>query len=69
MQEVKDRQAIFDCIKRNSRGNDRFDVELITSSYHPDGIHELGQSRYRAANMASTPITRTAHCSTAICTM
>jgi hypothetical protein len=42
MQDVKDRQAIHDCIKRNSRGNDRFDIELITSSYHPDGIHELG---------------------------
>lgn len=43
MQDVKDRQAILDCIKRNSRGNDRFDVELITSSYHPDGVHELGE--------------------------
>jgi hypothetical protein len=43
LQEVMDRQAIFDCIKRNSRGNDRFDVELVTSSYHPDGVHELGQ--------------------------
>lgn len=43
MQEVRDRQAILDCIKRNSRGNDRFDVELITSSYHPDGVHELGE--------------------------
>ena len=32
MQEAADRQAIFDCIKRNSRGNDRFDVELVTSS-------------------------------------
>ena len=45
MRELMDRQAIFDCIKRNSRGNDRFDVELITSSYHPDGIHELGQKQ------------------------
>lgn len=43
MQDVEDRQAIFDCIKRNSRGNDRFDVDLVTSSYHDDGIHELGQ--------------------------
>src|SRR5262245_47686454 len=42
VQELVDRQAIFDCIKRNSRGNDRFDVELVTSSYHPDAIHELG---------------------------
>jgi hypothetical protein len=43
MQNMKDRQAVLDCIKRNSRGNDRFDVDLITSSYHSDGVHELGQ--------------------------
>lgn len=45
MQELLDRQAIFDCIKRNSRGNDRFDVDLVTSSYHADGLHEVGQNR------------------------
>lgn len=45
VQELTDRQAIFDCIKRNARGNDRFDVELVTSSYHSDGIHELGQKQ------------------------
>lgn len=45
MQELMDRQAILDCIKRNSRGNDRFDVDLVTSSYHPDGIHELGEKQ------------------------
>jgi hypothetical protein len=45
LQELTDRQAIFDCIKRNSRGNDRFDVELITSSYHDDAVHELGEKR------------------------
>jgi hypothetical protein len=42
VQELMDRQAIFDCIKRNSRGNDRFDVDLVTSSYQSDGLHELG---------------------------
>jgi hypothetical protein len=31
MQDLLDRQAIFECIKRNSRGNDRFDIELVTS--------------------------------------
>jgi ketosteroid isomerase-like protein len=45
VQELSDRQAILDCIKRNSRGNDRFDVDLVTSSYCPDGIHELGQKQ------------------------
>jgi hypothetical protein len=45
MQDLLDRQAIFECIKRNSRGNDRFDIELVTSSYHDDGLHELGEKR------------------------
>ena len=45
LQDLTDRQAIFDCIKRNSRGNDRFDVDLVTSSYHDDGVHELGQQQ------------------------
>ena len=45
VQELVDRQAIFDCIKRNARGNDRFDVDLVTSSYHDDGLHEVGQNR------------------------
>jgi SnoaL-like domain len=49
MQELMDRQAIFDCIKRNSRGNDRFDVELVTSSYHADAVHELGQKQISGA--------------------
>jgi hypothetical protein len=45
MQEMVDRQAIFDCIKRNSRGNDRFDAELTASTYHADGFHEVGPNR------------------------
>ncbi len=45
VREFADRQAIFDCIKRTSRGNDRFDIELITGSYHEDGVHELGQNQ------------------------
>ena len=45
MQDLLDRQAILECIKRNSRGNDRFDVEMITGSYHDDGVHELGERR------------------------
>ena len=45
MQDMLDRQAIFDCIKRNSRGNDRFDMEMVASSYHSDGLHEVGQNR------------------------
>lgn len=48
MQELLDRQAIFDCIKRSSRGNDRFDVELVASSFHPDAIHENGRKQVEA---------------------
>jgi hypothetical protein len=42
VQYLTDRQAILDCIVRNSRGNDRFDAELVASSYHADGVHEIG---------------------------
>lgn len=45
MQELLDRQAIIDCIKRNARGNDRFDAAMTASSYHDDGLHEVGQNR------------------------
>jgi hypothetical protein len=39
---LKDRQAIADCIHRHARGHDRFDVDLMTGCYHPDGIDEHG---------------------------
>jgi hypothetical protein len=39
---LTDRQAILDCIVRSSRGNDRFDEALVASTYHPDGLHEIG---------------------------
>ncbi len=45
LQDLTDRQEILDCIVRTSRGNDRFDKEWITGSYHPDGIHELGRKQ------------------------
>jgi hypothetical protein len=45
LQYLTDRQEILDCVTRNSRGNDRFDAELVSSSYHADGWHELGHSR------------------------
>ena len=45
LQDLLDRQEILDCIVRTSRGNDRFDAERITSSYHADGIHELGRKQ------------------------
>ena len=42
LQYLTDRQEIHDCLVRTSRGNDRFDADLIVGSYHPDGLHELG---------------------------
>jgi hypothetical protein len=42
VQFLKDRLAISDCIHRHARGHDRFDVELMSSSYHPDGVDEHG---------------------------
>lgn len=43
LQYLTDRQEILDCIVRTSRGNDRFDEERISDSYHCDGMYELGQ--------------------------
>ena len=45
LQYLIDRQEILDCIVSTSRGNDRFDAERISGSYHADGVHELGQKR------------------------
>lgn len=45
LQYLIDRQEILDCVTRNSRGNDRFDADLVASSYHSDGWHELGHKR------------------------
>jgi hypothetical protein len=45
LQYLADRQEILDCVTRNSRGNDRFDTELVASTYHADGWHELGHKR------------------------
>ena len=42
VQYLADRQEILDCIIRNARGNDRFDAELTSSSYHQDGFPVLG---------------------------
>jgi hypothetical protein len=52
LQYLTDRQEILDCIVRTSRGNDRFDVERISGSYHPNGLHELGWKRISGADYA-----------------
>lgn len=42
LQYLMDRQAILDVVSRHARGHDRFDVEIMTACYHPDGIDEHG---------------------------
>jgi hypothetical protein len=45
--EMKDRQAILDCIMRHSRGHDRHDSPVMASTYHADGIDEHGPNVIR----------------------
>jgi hypothetical protein len=42
VQVLKDRAAILDCVARHARGHDRHDAEILTNSYHIDGIDEHG---------------------------
>lgn len=41
--ELLDRQDIYDCLKRVSRGIDRFDRDMFLSGYHPDAVIDAGQ--------------------------
>lgn len=40
--ELANRVRIFDCLKRVSRGIDRFDRALFLSAYHPDAVISAG---------------------------
>jgi hypothetical protein len=42
VQHLKDRAAIADCIAQHARGCDRHDVELLTDTYHADGVDVHG---------------------------
>lgn len=42
VQYLKDRTAILDCIAHHARGHDRHDVELLSGTYHHDGVDEHG---------------------------
>ena len=42
IQNLSDRQAIYDCLVRYCRGMDRLDRELILSAYHRDAIDDHG---------------------------
>ena len=39
---LKDRTEILDCVARHARGCDRHDVELLTDTYHQDGVDVHG---------------------------
>lgn len=47
---LMDRRAIEDVVHMHARGHDRFDVDLLTAAYHPDGVDEHG-----AASINSGP--------------
>ena len=42
IQYLMDRQEILDCIARNARGCDRHDSEVLSGSYHENGIDDHG---------------------------
>ena len=42
VKQQKDRQEIYDCLLRYTRGIDRHDKELMLSAYHPDAFDEHG---------------------------
>ena len=50
VQYLTDRQDILDCLVSTSRGNDRFDKDLIVGGYHEGGIHELGSKQISGAD-------------------
>lgn len=44
VQFLMDRTAILDCIATHARGHDRHDSELLTATYHEDGLDEHGHT-------------------------
>ncbi len=42
LDQLLDRQDIFDCLQRISRAIDRFDKALFLSGYHPDAVIDAG---------------------------
>lgn len=43
LQTLIDRQEIYDCLLRISRGSDRSDKALVLSAFHPDAICDVGE--------------------------
>ena len=59
LQYMTDRQQVLDCVARNARGCDRHDSELLSSSYHQDGIDEHGAGHIKSR----TQVSRMGQCS------
>lgn len=43
--ELISKQEILECIMKYSRGVDRFDRELMLSTFHPDAVDDHGEER------------------------
>jgi ketosteroid isomerase-like protein len=50
---LMDRQGILDCIASHARGHDRHDAEVITATYHDDGLDEHGTAINRGPDYAA----------------
>ena len=63
LDELLDRQDIYDCLVRMSRGTDRFDSELFLSACHEDAILAAGPFVGSPAEMVewSTELQKMAH--------
>ena len=52
VQHLIDRAAILDCVANDARGCDRNDADLLTSTYHDDGVDEHGVAINRGPEYA-----------------
>jgi hypothetical protein len=43
LEQLLEREDILDCLRRFSRGMDRFDRELFLSAFHPDAVIAAGE--------------------------
>jgi len=53
VQYLKDRTDILDCVATHARGCDRHDLELLSSTYHDDGVDEHGTTLNRGPDYAA----------------
>jgi hypothetical protein len=49
---LMDRSQILDCVARHARGQDRHDIEMLTSAYHSDAYDEHGNIVNKSCNYA-----------------